>query len=122
MKKRYFIYGLLVVALLGSCSLSNSPKAALNNFSKAVEKNDMKALAKVATPETVQLIAMFGSKAQGYAVSMAEENGKVTNITEKIDGDKAVVTVTYANGNTENYDLIKVDGKWKVHMTMDLGK
>jgi len=122
MRKWYFVCGLVIVVLLNGCSLLNSPKAALNNFSKAVEKNDMKALAKVATPETVQLIATFGSKAQGYAASMVAEKGKVTKVSEKIEGDEAIVTVTYANGDTESYDLVKVDGKWKVHMSMDLGK
>jgi len=120
MKKRFFVCGLVLVALLASCSLANSPKAAVQKFGKAIEKNDMKALAKVATPETVQLVATFGSKIQGYAASMSDR--KIKTVTEKIDGDTAVVTVIFNDGEEENFDLKKVDGKWKVHISMDMGK
>jgi hypothetical protein len=120
MKKRFFIGSLVFVALLTGCSLVNSPKAAVQKFGKAIEKNDMKALAKVATPETVQLVATFGSKIQGYAASMSAR--KVKTVTEKIDGDTAVVTVIFDDGEEENFDLKKVDGKWKVHISMDMGK
>jgi hypothetical protein len=120
MKKRFFIGALVFLTLLNSCSLMNSPKAAVRKFGKAIEKNDMKALAKVATPETVQLMATFGSKIQGYAASMSDR--KIKTVTEEIDGDTAVVTVLFADGEEENFDLKKIDGKWKVHISMDMGK
>jgi hypothetical protein len=108
---------LVFVALLASCSLINSPKAAVQKFGKAIEKNDMKALAKVATPETVQLVATFGSKIQGYAASMSAK--KIKTVTEEIDGDTATVTVIFDDGEEQNFDLVKVDGKWKVNIDMD---
>jgi len=117
MKKRIFIGALVFAVLLNGCSLANSPKVAVRNFGKAIEKNDMKALAKVATPETVQLVSMFGSKAQGYAASMSDR--KIKKVTEEIDGDEAVVTVLFADGEEEEFELVKVDGKWKVDMNMD---
>jgi ketosteroid isomerase-like protein len=110
---------LTIFVLLAGCSLVNSPKAALQRFAKAVEKNDMKALVEVATPEAVELVAMFGTKIQGYLATAAAEKGKVKTVTETIDGDTAVVTVAYENGEEENFDLIKVDGKWKVNISMD---
>jgi len=119
-KKRFFVGTLVFVCLLAGCSLVNSPKAAVQKFGKALVKNDMKALAKVATPETVQLVATFGSKIQGYAASMSDK--KIKTVTEKIDGDTAVVTVIFADGEEENFDLKKIDGKWKVHISMDMGK
>ena len=117
MKKRIFVGAWVIIALLFSCSLANSPKAAVQKFGKAIEKNDMKALAKVATPETVQLVATFGSKMQGYAASMSSK--KVKTVTEEIDGDTAVVTITFDDGEEEKFDLVKVDGKWKVHIDMN---
>jgi len=117
MQKRFFVGALVFVALLGSCSLGSSPKAAVQKFGKAIEKNDMKALAQVATPETVQLIAAFGSKIQGYAASMSAK--KIKTVTEKIDGNTAVVTVIFADGEEENFDLVKIDGKWKVAIDFD---
>jgi len=116
MKKRFFAGTLVFAVLLAGCSLVNSPKAAVRKFGKAIEKNDMKALAKVATPETVQLVAAFGSKMQGYAASMSER--KIKKVTEEINGNTAVVTIIFDDGDEENFDLKKVDGKWKVHISM----
>jgi len=120
MKKRIFIGALVFAVLLNGCFLANSPKATVQKFGKAIEKNDMKALAKVATPETVQLVSMFGSKAQGYAASMSDR--KIKKITEEIDDDEAVVTILFADGEEENFDLVKIDGKWKVDISMDMGR
>jgi len=77
----------------------------------------MKALAQVATPETVQLVAAFGSKIQGAVASMSAK--KIKKVTEEIDGNTAVVTYVFADGEEENFDLVKIDGKWKVHIEMD---
>jgi len=117
MKKIFFAGILVFVVLLTGCSLANSPKAAVKKFGKAIEKNDMKALAEVATPETVQLVATFGSKMQGYAASMSER--KIKAITEEIDGNTAEVTVIFDDGEEENFDLVKINGKWKVDIKMD---
>ena len=120
MKKRFFIGALVFVALLTGCSLLDSPKAAVRKFWEAVVKNDKKALAKVATPDTVQLVVTFGSKLQGHAASMLDK--KVETITEEIDGDTAVVTIIFADGEEQNFDLVKTDGKWKVDLSMSSGK
>jgi hypothetical protein len=53
---------------------------------------------------------MFGTKAQG----MVTENGKIKTMVESVNGDTAVVKVTFENGEEEDIDLVKVDGKWKV--------
>jgi len=90
------------------------PTAAAKGFYAAVEKGgDAKALEKYATKETAALMAMFGEKAK---TSLAEY-GKITDTSEKIDGDKAVVTLTFANGKTEDLTLIKDEGKWKVNVS-----
>jgi hypothetical protein len=115
MKKNFIILGIIVVLLAGCLGSANTPTAVAQKFYKALEKNDQKALAEVATPETVQLIAMFGSKIQG----MMAEYGKTKSITETIDGDTAIVTVVFESGEETNLDLVKVDGKWKVSMSMD---
>jgi hypothetical protein len=120
MKKRFLAGALVVVALFAGCSLIDSPKTAVRKFVKAIEKNDMNALAKVATPETVQLMATFGSKIQGYAASMSDR--KIKKITEEISGNTAVVTYIFDDGDEEDFDLKKIDGKWKVHISMNMGK
>jgi hypothetical protein len=49
---------------------------------------------------------------------MMAANGKIDSVSEVIDGDTAVVTVKFSNGETTNLDMIKVDGKWKVNIDM----
>ena len=115
------VRGLTIIALVAVIGFSivscggggGSPSAAVRSFFTAVEKGDSKALEKVATEETAALIAMFGEKAKEGVTS----NGKIKSTTEKVDGNNAVVTVTYENGETQDIDLIKVDGKWKVSIS-----
>jgi hypothetical protein len=115
MKRRFLFGWLVLVIFLAGCSAANSPKAAAEKFYKAIEKNDTKAMAEVATEETVQLIALFGTKMQ----EMIAEYGGIKTITETIDGDTAVVTATFENGEEESLDMVKVDGKWKVSISMN---
>jgi len=110
MRKMWFVLGLVIIALLVSSCGGGSPQASVQKFYNAVEKNDTKAMANVATEETVQLMAMFGEKAQ----TSVTENGKIKSMTQEIDGDKAKVHVTFANGETSDVDLVRVDGKWLV--------
>jgi ketosteroid isomerase-like protein len=109
MKRVMLVVGIVCVVFLAGCG-NDSPSSVARKFYAAVEKNDAKAMGQVATPETVQMMVMFGEKAAG----MVAANGKITKTTEKINGDTAVVILTFANGETENLDLIKVNGKWKV--------
>ena len=97
---------------MASCG-GSSPTAAAKAFIAAVEKGDAKAMEKVATKDTVTLMGMFGEKAS----DSIKEYGKITNTTEKIDGDKAAVSLTFASGKTEELTLIKEDGKWLVYIS-----
>jgi len=95
---------------MASCGGGGSPTAAAKGFMAAVEKGDAKAIEKYSSAETAALIAMFGEKAQ----TSIKDKGKVTDTSEVIDGDTAKVTFTFENGETDDIDLVKVDGKWKV--------
>jgi hypothetical protein len=106
------LMGIVCVVIVAGCGGNGSPSSAVRKFYTAVEKGDAKAMEQVATPITVQLMAMFGEKAS----EKFSDYGGITNTTEKIDGDTAVVTVTFANGETSDLDLIKEDGKWKVNI------
>jgi len=112
MKKGFLVCGLVIFALLAGCSAGGSPKVAVEKFFKAVEKNDTKAMAEVATPETVQMMTLFGAMAQ----EEMKKAGKYKIGEVEIDGDTAVVTVNYENGDEDTVDLVKTDGKWKVTM------
>ena len=99
----------VIVFTMASCG-GSSPSSVARNFYTAVEKGDTKAIEQNSTPETAQLMALFGEKAKEGLT----ENAKIKSTSEKIDGDTAVVTLTFDNGETQELDLIKVNGKWKV--------
>jgi hypothetical protein len=98
---------------MASCGGGSSPTTAAKAFMAAVEKGDAKAMEKVATKETVTLMGMFGEKAS----NSMKEYGKITNTSEKIDGDKATVSLSFENGKTEKLTLIKDNGKWLVNIS-----
>jgi len=112
MKKLYFILGLVIVALLVSSCGGGSPEASAKKFYSALEKGDMKALATVATPETVELMTQFSEKAQ----QSVAKNGKLVSATSTIDGDTAVVKMKFENDEDE-LNLVKQGGKWLVTMS-----
>ena len=109
MKKAIFAVLLVVIVLLASCSVANTPTAVTRAYFDALAKNDMKALAKVTTSETLKNLAQMGDKAHQVVVAY----GKLLSISEEIDGDTAIVTVVFENEEGE-IDLRKINGKWKV--------
>jgi len=116
MKKKLFIIGLICFlgVMLISCGPGkNSPSGVVRQFHTAIEKNDQDALSNLLTLETIQTYSLFYDKIKG---SLAE-NGKITKTDETITGDKAVVVVTYEFGEKDTFNLVKRDGKWRIHQT-----
>ncbi|MDR0639944.1 MAG: DUF4878 domain-containing protein [Spirochaetaceae bacterium] len=110
MKKVILVFGVVCTLFVFACSKPDTPSSVAKKFHEALEKNDTKMLGQYTTPEAVTLMAAFGKKVQGMMASY----GKVTEVTEEIDGDNASVTIQFENGETSNLDMVKVDGKWKV--------
>ena len=74
-------------------------------------------LAKNCTERTAGLFTMFGTMA-----TEATKGATFTVIDTKVNGDKAVVTIKQDGGEkpgTEKYDLVKVDGKWKLDVNKE---
>jgi hypothetical protein len=113
MKRFLMVAGILCVAFfLVSCG-GDDPSSVAKKFYEAVEKGDTNAVERYSNAETAAMIAALGEKASETAGS----RGKITDASEKSnDGEKAVVVLTFADGDTEELDLVKVDGKWKVSM------
>jgi len=115
MKKHFSFIGLIslmliIVIVVIGCSAGGSPTNVVKKLHTAVEKGDAKAIGQLMTPEASQMMIMLGEKASGMIASY----GGITRTEETINGDYASVKVTYRNGETSDYDLVKVDGKWKV--------
>jgi hypothetical protein len=93
-----------------ACGGGNSPSGVVRQLYTAIEKSDTNKINEVMTSEAAPIMVMFAEKAKG----MIEEQGKIVKTEEKIDGDTATVNVTFEDGSTEEFSLIKIDGKWKI--------
>jgi preprotein translocase subunit SecG len=104
------IIGLTMMACGGGGGGGESPSSVAKKCIAAVEKGDEKGIAATMTDDSAALVISLMEKAKGQ---MVDKKG-VASTEEKIDGDKAVVKVTYKDGSTDDLNLVKVDGKWKV--------
>jgi hypothetical protein len=117
MKKAFSFTGLIsLILIIGlavtSCSVGGSPSSVVKQLHTAIEKGDSKKVGELMTSEGAQLMIMYGDKAKGLLAA----KGKITKTAEEIYGDDATVTVEYANGEEEEFELVKINGKWKVTM------
>jgi ketosteroid isomerase-like protein len=116
MKKAWSWFGIiglmLIIGVAIGCSKGGSPSNVVKQFIVAIEKGDAKAIGELATPEAAQIVLMFGEKMKG----MVAAKGGITNTKETINGDTAVVEITYKDGSKGEMNLVRVDGKWKVTM------
>ena len=117
MKRTSKIIGLIVlmallVFLMVACGGGASPSSVVRKAITAIEKGDQKGVEATFTPEAAALIVGMLEKAQGGV----GEYGGIASTEETINGDTAKVKVTFKNGETGDFDLVKVDGKWKITM------
>jgi len=112
--KRRSILTIALIAVIGlsmiACGSSDSPTSVVKKLHTAIEKGDSKAIGQLMTPEAAQMTIMMGEKAKGIIVSY----GGISKTEETINGNDAYVEVTYKNGETSDFELVKIDGKWKV--------
>jgi major membrane immunogen (membrane-anchored lipoprotein) len=104
---------LIIAFAVTACGGTDRPAKVVRNLYKAIEEKDANKINEVMTEEAAPRMLMYAEKAQGSI----ERQGKIVKTEEKINGDKAVVTVTFEDGTTGEYDLVKVDGRWKITMT-----
>jgi hypothetical protein len=117
MKKRAFFFGLVILALMAGCSSGSTPTAVARAYLKAIEKDDLKTLDKVLTPEGIKNMAEADAATRAMIITAYKEYaaslGAIKSTAEEIDGDNAVVTFTFENAE-EEVSVKKVNGKWKV--------
>jgi len=98
----------LILSVFG-CG-GGSPTSVVRSLHTAMEKGNNKSIERLMTEEAAQLVIGLGEKAQ----EGIRDSGQITNTEERITGNTATVTVTYANGQTNQFDLVRERGKWKV--------
>jgi len=104
--------GIVCVVFITGCIIE-SPSSVARKFFVALSKGDTKAMGQVATSDAMKIFSYIGDLGDKEKEEMAEF-GKIKSTTQTIEGDTAVVTVTFDNGETSDLDLIKENGKWKV--------
>jgi ketosteroid isomerase-like protein len=117
MKRYLYLAGLISLMLIiglavTSCGGGSSPTNVVKQLHTAIEKGDTKKVGELMTPKAAEMIAMMGDKAKGIFASY----GSITNTKETIHGDTATVEVTYKSGKTSVFNLVKINGKWKISM------
>ena len=105
-----FIAAITVVA----CRRAATPTAVVRQLHAAIIKEDAKAIGELMTVEGAQAMVLFLEKASGIMAAQ----GDITNTEEIIDGDTAIVIVSYSNGEASEWDLVRIDGSWKVDLDM----
>ncbi len=82
----------------------------MENISKG-KFEEAKKYATESTGKLIDLIAAMGTE------QVTHPDFKFKATKEEIDGDQATIYYINADGDEDEIDLIKVDGKWKVNMS-----
>ena len=121
MKRALFLLGLisLIGLVIIGCSGGGSPSGVVRQLHTAVEKRDRNAISDIMVSDAYELLFKFYTLDE--LQEMLAKSGGISKMEENIDkaNNTAVVEVTYKNGESDTYDLVKVDGKWKITLELD---
>ncbi len=101
---------LAVTILLFSCS--SGPEKAARNFTENLSKGKVDEAKKYATESTGKMID-FVSR---FGRLPVDPDFKFEMVKDSIVENRAWVTFTNQKGNKETIKVVKIDGKWLVHM------
>lgn len=107
---RKIIAILSVSFFLVACS--SEPGKAVKNFTENLSQGKVEEAKKYATEGTGKIIDL----ATGFGGFPVEPNYKFEMIKDSIVDNKAWVTFTNQDGEEETIEVVKIDGKWLVHM------
>lgn len=101
---------LALTALLFSCS--SGPEKAARNFAENLAKGKVEEAKKYATEPTGSIIDL----ASAFGGLPINPDFEFKGVNSSVDKNKATVTFKNEVGETERFELVKIDGKWLVHM------
>jgi len=113
------VIGLVAVGCKGGGGSASTPSDVYKQFYAAMEKMDVKGMSALSSdPATVEalfgLMALADEETKKKGKEEFAKKGGIVKTEETITGDTATVKATYKDGTSEDYPLIKKDGKWKV--------
>lgn len=121
MKRQPLLLMVLFMAIISACSAGKDPEKTVTAFVNALNARDWdkaKALATEASAPTIDLLAGFD---QSLPDDSTSDIFAFDIIAEKtvINGDSALVTGIDQNNLEMTYELVMVDGEWKIDVGMD---
>ncbi len=109
MKKNFLL--ILALGLLFSCS-SSGPKNAASSFLDNLSKGKVDEAKKYATEATGQMLDM----ASAFGGIEVNPDFEFTFLRDSVVDNSAWVYFADQDGKEDEIELVKVDGKWLVHM------
>ncbi len=104
---------LLVFVFLVLLSCGDSPQSVAKNFTENLAKGRISEAKKYATEPTGEMLE-FASKIGAMPV---DPDFTFVFVEKNVEGDKATVVYRESvDGPDERINLVRIDGKWKVHM------
>ena len=124
MKKIFSFIGIISLVLIVGlavigCGGGASPESVVREFYTAVERGNAQKMLDLSTPESAAMISMLAGMLEDEKVKGSlEERGRIasTEVTD-ISDEAATVKVTYANGDDDDFNLVKINGKWKIDVS-----
>lgn len=108
--KKLLVVICIVFPLVGC--FSSGPSSTLENFTKHVANGELEKAGDYATASTMKLIGM----ASAFGKLPIDPNFEFHLINEEINNNNAVVAFKNGvNGKLQKMNLVKLNGKWKVH-------
>lgn len=104
------LLSLLTIATILSCS--DSPKDVAKNFSESLAKGKIEEAKKYSTESTGKMIDFASS----FGTLPVNPNFKFQAQKDSIVDNTAWVYYTNEKGKKEHLKLVKIDGKWLVHI------
>lgn len=104
---------IFVLAFLVLLSCGDSPQSVAKNFTENLAKGRISEAKKYATEPTGEMLE-FASKIGAMPV---DPDFTFVFVEKNVEGDKATVVYRESvDGPDERINLVRIDGKWKVHM------
>ena len=112
----------IVIVLLTLTACGQKPETTARSFLDAIESKDYEKAKDYTTEEGAELLTMMASMGESMG---ANEEMTFTILETTVEGDSAQVKFEMIDkGKPETKDtnelqMVKVDGKWKVHLSKD---
>ena len=124
MKKTWIIGFILIIGLVvvgyNKAEANDSPTSVVKQLYDAFIKGDEKTFSELwVNPEVALFLYGMATWSDDNADKERKDLAEIlrtAKFEETVNGDKAIVKIIKKNGSTDKFDLMKIDGKWKIYL------